>query len=398
MSAALEAAPVRVTRVIARLNIGGPAIQAITMTEALRPRGFATTLIRGREGPSEGNMDALARSLGVTPVLVDSMRRDPSRRDLRALWSLIRLLRRERPAIVHTHAAKAGTLGRVATLLAFPLPSRRPALVHTYHGHSLSGYFSSRTSRIYATVERALGSVTDVLIAVSDQVAQELEGFGVAPAQRFTVVPLGLDLRAFTVASGERDRRRAALREQLGVRSDQRLVTLVARLAPIKRVDRFLVVAQRLASADPRLRFLVVGDGELGPALRASAPARALGPARLTWAGFRDDVSDVCFGSDVVVLTSDNEGTPVSLIEAQAAGTPVVCTRIGGVDSVVRDGVSGFVVARDDEPAFAAAVTRALNDDAVAAAARAGAAGVVARYSVLRLTDDLERIYRTLLA
>jgi len=341
-------------------------------------------------------MDALADSLGVTPVLVDSMHRDPSRGDLRALWSLIVLLRRERPAVVHTHAAKAGTLGRVATVLAFPLPGGRPALVHTYHGHSLNGYFSSRTSRVYATIERALGRVTDVLIAVSEQVADELAGFRVAPAERFTVVPLGLDLRAFTIEPGERQRRRSALRAQLGLAADARLVTLVARLAPIKRVDRFLAIAQRLVAIDPRLRFLIVGDGELGPSLRRTAAARALGHERVTWTGFRDDIADVCFASDVIVLTSDSEGTPVSLIEAQAAGTPVVCTRVGGAASVVRDGVTGFVVDRDDEPGFAASVMRALDDSAVATAARESATAVAAGYSLERLTDDLERIYREL--
>ncbi|MFZ0384953.1 MAG: glycosyltransferase [Solirubrobacteraceae bacterium] len=388
------ASPIRIARVIARLNIGGPAIQAITLTRALRSRGFQTTLIRGREGPAEGNMDALADALEVTPMLLDSMRRDPGGPDLWALWSLILLLRRARPAVVHTHAAKAGTLGRVATVLAFPLPGSRPALVHTYHGHSLDGYFSSRTSRAYAAIERLLGRVTDVLIAVSDQVALELAGFKVAPVERFTVVPLGLDLRAFTVDPDERGERRSALRAQLGVADDMRLVTLVARLVAIKRVDRFLAIAQRLAATDSGLRFLIVGDGELGPSLRDSAAARALGDDRLTWTGFRDDIADICFASDVVVLTSDSEGTPVSLIEAQAAGTPVVCTRVGGAASVVRDGVTGFVVDRDDEAGFAASVTRALDDAAVAGAARDGAAAVAVKYSLQRLTDDLERIYR----
>jgi glycosyltransferase involved in cell wall biosynthesis len=390
--------PIRVVRVIARLNIGGPAIQAITLTDTLRPRGFATTLVRGREGPAEGNMDELARRRGVRPELIGSMRRDPGPADARALASLVALLRRERPHIVHTHAAKAGTLGRLATLVAFPLRSRRPAVVHTYHGHSLSGYFSSRTSRAYAEIERGLARVTDVMVAVSGEVARELAGFGVAPEDRFSVVPLGLDLAPFTVAAPERSRRRSALRHQLGVADDDRLVTLVARLAPIKRVDRFLSIAARLADADPRIRFLVVGDGELGPELRASPAAAALDPGRLTWTGFRSDVADCCFASDVVVLTSDNEGTPVSLIEALAAGTPVVSTRVGGVDSVVTDGVTGFTVPRDDEPAFVAAVRRVLGDAEVGAAARAHAPDVAARHSLGRLTDDVERIYRALLA
>ena len=137
--------PIRVLRVIARLNIGGPAIQAISLTALMQDRGYATRLVRGSESADEGSMDDLAQRLGVEPTLVASMRRDPGAGDLRALLSLARIARRDRPAVVHTHAAKGGTLGRVAVMLAFP--RRRPAVVHTFHGHSLTGYFSSRTAR-----------------------------------------------------------------------------------------------------------------------------------------------------------------------------------------------------------------------------------------------------------
>ena len=145
----LDGQPIRVVRIIARLNIGGPAIQAITLTRLLEARGYRTRLVRGVEGRDEGNMDYLAQELRVAPTLVSSMRRDPSTRDLSALWSLVCILRRDRPRIVHTHAAKAGTLGRIATFVAFPLRSRRPAVIHTFHGHSLTGYFSARTARVY---------------------------------------------------------------------------------------------------------------------------------------------------------------------------------------------------------------------------------------------------------
>ena len=172
-------------RIIARLNIGGPAIQAITLTRRMTERGYETTLVRGREEPDEGNMDYLARELGVQPVLVPWMRRNPGWRDVPALIALIRILRRERPQIVHTHAAKGGTLGRVAALIAFPRRRARPVLVHTYHGHSLTGYFSGRTASVFRRIERLLAPLTDVLIAVSDEVRDELVALGVAPAERF---------------------------------------------------------------------------------------------------------------------------------------------------------------------------------------------------------------------
>ena len=238
-------------------------------------------------------------------------------------------LRRERPALVHTHLAKAGALGRLAAMVASPGAIR----VHTFHGHSLSGYFSARRSRALVAVERLLARRTHRLVAVSAEVRDELVRLGVAPAERFEVVPLGLDLSSFRVPDAERDRRRGSLRRELGIEPAATVVTLVARLVAIKRVDRFLRVAARLAD-QRELRFLVVGDGELRDQLHASPAARALGD-RLVWGGLRRDMADVYFASDVVALTSDSEGTPVALIEARAAGLPVAAMNVGGVAAVV---------------------------------------------------------------
>jgi glycosyltransferase involved in cell wall biosynthesis len=383
--------PIAVLRVIARLNIGGPAIQAISLTALLDERGYRTRLVRGSESADEGTMDDLAERMGVRPTLVASMRRDPGAGDVRALLELVRIARRDRPDLVHTHAAKGGTLGRVAVMLAFP--RKRPKVVHTFHGHSLTGYFSSRTARMYTRIERFLARRTDVLIAVSDEVRDDLVGLGVAPLEQFEVVRLGLDLSAFADDS-DREARRAALREQWGVGAGDQVVTLVARLVPIKRVDRFLETAALLRER-AGVRFVIVGDGELRDELQASEPARALGD-RLVWAGFRRDVPDVCFASDVVVLTSDNEGTPVSLIEAQAAATPVVSTNVGGVRSVVLDGETGLLA--DDPPALSAAVASLLDDPARAQAmATRGREHVLSTFGVERLVDDLDRLYRRLL-
>jgi glycosyltransferase involved in cell wall biosynthesis len=383
--------PIAVLRVIARLNIGGPAIQAISLTALLDERGYRTRLVRGSESADEGTMDDLAERMGVRPTLVASMRRDPGAGDVRALLELVRIARRDRPDLVHTHAAKGGTLGRVAVMLAFP--RKRPKVVHTFHGHSLTGYFSSRTARMYTRIERVLARRTDVLIAVSDEVRDDLVGLGVAPLEQFEVVRLGLDLSAFADDS-DRAARRAALREQWGVGPGDQVVTLVARLVPIKRVDRFLETAALLRER-AGVRFVIVGDGELRDELQASEPAGALGD-RLVWAGFRRDVPDVCFASDVVVLTSDNEGTPVSLIEAQAAATPVVSTNVGGVRSVVLDGETGLLA--DDPPALSAAVASLLDDPSRAAAmATRGREHVLSTFGVERLVDDLDRLYRRLL-
>jgi glycosyltransferase involved in cell wall biosynthesis len=385
----------RIVRVIARLNIGGPAIQAITLTRLLEARGYRTRLVRGREGETEGNMDYLAQELGVVPTLIDSMRRDPGPRDVIALLRVIRILRRDSPQIVHTHAAKAGTLGRLATVIAFPRSGSRPVVVHTFHGHSLTGYFSGRAARMFLEIERWLARRSSVLIAVSAEVRDDLVMLGVAPPERFVVIPLGFDLSGFTDDS-RRAQRRAGMRSQWGIDEDAEVVTLVARLVPIKRVDRFLAVARRLAER-PRARFVVVGDGELRDQLVDSPDARALGD-RLVWAGFRRDIADVCFASDVVMLTSDNEGTPVSLIEAQAAAVPVVGTDVGGVGSAVIDGQTGFVVPAADPQALGRSVARLLDDpDLAAKMAACGRDHAVSSFALHNLVNQVDHLYRLLL-
>jgi glycosyltransferase involved in cell wall biosynthesis len=390
------AEPIRVVRIIARLNIGGPAIQAITLTERLEPLGYRTTLVRGREEPDEGDMDYLANAHSVNPVRVPTLRRSPGWDDSRALVTLARIIRRERPHIIHTHAAKAGTLGRLAGWGSGFGPSRRPILIHTFHGHSLRGYFSPRTESMYRRIEWLLARRTDALIAVSGEVRDELAELGVAPADRFEVVPLGFDLQPFGVGADERARRRQRVRTELGIGPDDQVVTLIARLVPIKRVDRFLRVARSLAAHRPGVQFVVVGDGELREALQASVEAAEL-DGRLTWAGWRRDIPDVCFASDAVVLTSDNEGTPVSLIEAQAAGTPVVAGRVGGVPSVVKDGVSGFVVGPSDEQGMATALSRVLDDNAVAQRAQTARDDIIRAFSLDALVERIDRLYRRLL-
>ncbi len=393
-AAAALAGEIRVVRIIGRLNIGGPAIQAITLTKLLETRGYNTLLIRGSEAPHEGSLDDLAARYGVEPMLVAGLRRELHAGDLKALPELVRALRAFRPQIVHTHLAKAGTLGRVAALVA--RPRCRPILVHTFHGHSLEGYFSPTKTRVFLGIERVLARRCARLIAVSGEVSDDLVRLGVAARDRIEVIPLGFDLAPFGVTGVERAARARCVRTQLGVPPDARLVTLVARLVPIKRVDRFLRIASEVARRTD-VHFAIVGDGELRATLEATPTGRRLSD-RLVWAGFRRDMPDVCFASDIVVLTSDNEGTPVSLIEAQAAGVPVVSTRVGGAASVVRDGQTGRLVDVEDEQAFADAVLDLLARPAIARAMGvAGREHVMRAFALDRLVDDVDGLYRRLL-
>ena len=384
----------RVLRVIARLNVGGPAIQAITLSRLLDERGYETRLIRGQEGDREGSMDTLAAELGVVPVNLPTLQRRIGIGDVASLVFLVRQMREWQPEILHTHAAKAGALARIAALLA---GRRRPrVIVHTFHGHVLTGYFSPPVSIAFTAIERFLARHTTRLIAVSDEIRADLVRLGVAPPEQILVVPLGFDFSRFDAPAEERRKRRQALRRELGIPLDAPLVTLVARLEPIKRVDRFVRVAN-LVEAPVGTHFLVVGDGALREELQGSLDARLLGD-RLVWAGLRENMPDVYFASDVVAVTSDNEGTNVSAIEAQAASLPVVSTRVGGMSSALRDGETGLLVCPHDEPGFAAALKRVLLDSALRGELGAqGSARARAEFSLDRLLQDIDGIYRRLL-
>jgi glycosyltransferase involved in cell wall biosynthesis len=382
--------PVRVLRVIARLNVGGPAIQAITLSRLLEERGYETRLIRGREGAREGTMDALAEELGVTPVSLPTLKRRIGLADLASLLFLVRQIREWQPQVLHTHAAKAGALGRTAALFAGR--RRPPVIVHTFHGHVLTGYFPSLISAAFTAIERVLARYTSCLIAVSEEVRSDLVRLGVAPPEKIVVLPLGFDFSRFEASEEERQERRAAFRREIDIPLDAQVATFVGRLEPIKRVDRFLRVANLIEPDDTY--FLVVGDGTLREELQHSPEAANLG-CRLVWAGLRHDMTDVYFASDVLAVTSDNEGTAVSAIEAQAAGLPVVSTRVGGMPSVVVHGETGSIIGPDDERGFAQALESLLSDAQVRKPLGcAGAARARDRFSLDRLIENVDRLYQ----
>jgi glycosyltransferase involved in cell wall biosynthesis len=339
-------------------------------------------------------MDALAEELGVRPIRLPTLKRAIGVGDVIALGFLVREMRKSRPNILHTHASKAGALGRVAALLAGR--GRPRVIVHTFHGHVLTGYFSRRVSALFAAIERVLARATTCLIAVSDEVREDLIRFRVAPPERIVVVPVGFDLSRFDVPDDERRARRIAFRHALGIPIDAFVVTLVARIEPIKRVDRFLRVAERVGVSTAH--FLIVGDGELRGELQRSPEAQRLRD-RLTWAGLRTDMPDVYFASDVLAVTSDNEGTAVSAIEAQAAALPVVSTKVGGMPSVVCERETGLLVDPKDEFGFTAALQALLADEGlVRRLGDRAAEHVRATYSLDRLLADIDTLYRQLLS
>ncbi len=378
----------RVLRLFSRLNIGGPSLHVIHLSSGLVSHGFETRLVVGTTDQHEGDFHDLARARGVDlSVFPELGRAIRPFNDLRALVRLYRLMRHERPAIVHTHTAKAGAIGRTAALMA-----RVPVVVHTYHGHVLSGYFHPLTNLFFRGVERSLAPASDVLLTVSESVKDDLVRLGVAPRGRVRVVPLGLDLEPL---AGHLPR--GVLRKEANWGSNSRVVGIVGRLVPIKDVDTFIDAAAIVASRMDDVRFAVVGDGEERARLEARAAA-VLG-GRIHFFGWRKDPLSVFGDLDLVVNTSLNEGTPVALIEALAAGRPVIATEVGGTPDLLDRGQFGALVpARSPEHLARAIQTAMSSPDSSLQMTSAGRAMVLTRYSVARLLGDMAKLYRELLA
>jgi glycosyltransferase involved in cell wall biosynthesis len=381
--------PIRVARVIARLNIGGPAQHVIHLTARLPRDRFESVLLAGREAPSEGNMLDLAARWGVQPIEVPGLgRRLSPTDDARSLAFLVRFFRRFRPHVVHTHTAKAGAIGRLAARL-----TRVPIVVHTYHGHVFHGYFSKPMTSIFLAVERVLARSTSRLLTVSESVKRELETYRVGVPDQILAMPLGLDLDRFLGSEGGG----GELRRELGVGDDRPLVGIVARLVPIKLHEDFVAASALVAARVPRALFLVIGDGERRSELEALVRGQGLAE-RVRFLGWRRDLDHIYRDLDVVVLTSANEGSPVSLIEAMAAARPVVATRVGGVPDLVEAGVHGLLVRPGDPAATADAIVALVADPARRRAmGEAGRRRVRDVYSVDRLVSDVARLYAELL-
>ncbi len=384
--------PIRVLRVIARLNMGGPALHVAYLTEGLASRGYETTLVAGSLARGEESMQFVAEAHGVRVHAISELHREISLlRDVTATIRLAQLIRRERPQIVHTHTAKAGALGRVAAVLA---GKPRPIVVHTFHGHVLRGYFGPLRTAAFRLVETLLARVSDVLIAVGPQVRDELVSLGVAPAEKFEVIRLGIALDE-RVADGAEAR--AEARRLLGVPADRFVVGWIGRITGIKRPHDVLLAFRKLRDRGVEASLCLVGDGPNRDAVERHASE--LGIARdCLYLGYQDDVSRWYALLDAFLLTSANEGTPVTAIEALAAGKPVVSTAVGGVPDVVIDGVDGFLAPAGDTDALAEALARLAGDPELRA--RMGEAGrgrVLEQYAVERLLDDVDRLYRRLL-
>jgi len=368
---------IRVLRIIARMNVGGPALQVTGLIDGLDRTRYESLLLVGNVAADELDYTCL-RAPHVSSTTVPGLGRELSVwGDAWALQNLVREIRRFRPHIVHTHTAKAGFLGRVAARLC-----RVPAIVHSFHGHLLQGYFSRPATKAVITTERAFARFTTRIVAVGSQVRDDLLSAGIGRREQYVVIPPGVDLRPAP--------ERSKARRCLGLPDNGPIVSYVARLTAVKRPDRFVDVAMRLADRCPDATFVVAGDGRLLEEMQSRA--LPLG-SRIRFLGFRGDVEAVYAASDVVMLTSDNEGMPVSLIEAALTGRPAIATNVGSTSEVVRDGITGFVTP-NDVGELTRAAERLLTDFALRQRMGTAAAEIAkSRFGGARLVRDMEHLY-----
>jgi glycosyltransferase involved in cell wall biosynthesis len=344
----------------------------------------------GREGQREGNFFDYAHARGVPFRVIPSfVRRINPLLDIWTLIRLYRLMKRERPDIVHTHTAKAGALGRVAARLAGV-----PIVVHTFHGSVFKGYFDSASSQVFQFIEKALVSLSDKVVAVSPLVAEELEQRGIAPRDKIEVIYLGLELERFQKVA----KHRGELRRELGIASDIPLIGCIGRLVPIKDIPTLLKAMKLVGTAHSEATLLVVGDGPERPALELEAYRIGVS-SRVRFLGFRRDLERVYADIDVAVNCSHNEGTPVALIEAMAAGVPVVATSVGGTPDLFLNGLLGRLVPSADSARLSEAICEVFRDTVTAhKTATKAQEHVIERFRSERLVADLDRLYTLLLS
>ena len=365
-------------------------MHVVNLCTSLDTSRYRQKLVIGSESAEEGSMLDYALDRGVKPdclpEMVTAFSLTP--RDAKALMKLFALIRRERPDIVHTHTAKAGFLGRIAARAAGVR-----VIVHTYHGHVLHGYYGPVRNWLLRRMERSLGWISSGLIAVSEQVKNDLVDYGIADVEKISVVPLGFNLDPFLNSAVLR----GAFKREIRLQPEHQLIGIVGRLFPVKNHRLFLRAAALVSSQVPMARFVIIGDGILRASLEQQA--RELGVSeRVLFTGLRRSLPRIYADLDVLAVSSDNEGTPVSAIEAIASGCPVVATRVGGLPDLIKDHKTGLLVPPRDADALASAVLDLLHNPPTARELGHNAREFVRRrFTVERLITDVDRLYGKLL-
>lgn len=392
----------RILRILNRLAVGGPLLNASYLTKYMAPE-FETMLVVGEREEHEKDASFVTDALGISPVHLSQMGRSVNPwKDFQSYKQLQKIIKEFKPDIIHTHAAKPGAIGRLAARSL-----NVPVIVHTYHGHVFHSYFSPLKTKIFIAVERWLGKKSDAIIAISEQQRKELvTDFRIAPENKFRVIPLGLDLDKFQTGKEEK---RKSFRSSFNISDEEVVITITGRLVPVKNHFLFLEgLNYVLRNSGKKIKAFIVGDGETRDMLEQKAKGLAIQftterdtshPHPLVFTSWRSDIDFINAGSDIIALTSLNEGTPVSLIEAQASGKAVVSTRVGGIEAVVQENITGLLSDITDEESFCKNLLRVTEDDQLRnELSWAGTSYVVKHYSYQRLVKDMSELYRELLS
>jgi glycosyltransferase involved in cell wall biosynthesis len=374
--------PIRIMRIIARMNVGGPAVQVSGLLRGFDTSVFEHELVTGHCADDEADyLEKVATD--VQAIRIDGLGRSiKPRADLTALFAVIKQIRRFKPDVIHTHTAKAGVVGRIASLLS----GHKSIRVHTFHGHLLNGYFSAGKTKLVVLVEKFLALFTDQLLAVGAKVKDDLLAVGIGNTNKFGVMPPGLELAE--VPS------RSSARKEVGLAEDAIYCAFIGRITQIKRPDRFLDVVAEVKARRIDLHFIVAGAGDLLQYCQDRALAENL---PVTFLGWREDIEVVLAAADFVLLTSDNEGTPLSLIQAGMVGIPVVATNVGSTNEIVVNGETGLLTDLSVGQLADAVVKVATDSDLRAKMGASGKEYTMARYGVARLVRDHQDLYLRLL-
>jgi glycosyltransferase involved in cell wall biosynthesis len=378
-----DASQIRVMRIIARMNVGGPAVQVSGLMRGLNATKFHHRLYTGFCAHDEADyLDTVATD--VTALRIEGFGRSVSLSgDIKAFFSLVQEIKGFKPHVIHTHTAKAGFLGRIASIVSFH-PSIR---VHTFHGHLLNGYFGSFKRFLVVLAEKILAMFSHQLLAVGDKVRQDLLAAGVGTIKKFSLMPPGLQIGGLP--------NKIASQDFYGLSSQKLQCAFIGRVTRIKRPDRFLDVVSEIDRRGLDIEFFIAGDGELLESCRARISSEDL-PVKIL--GWQSNIERVLAAADIVILTSDNEGTPLSLIQAGMSGLPVVTTRVGAVPEVVLEGVTGFITDLDVQEIADALEKLTKSPDLRARMGTSAQEFTLLNFGVDRLVNDHELLYKKLLA
>ncbi len=392
----------RVLSIINRLNLGGPAFHVAILTKYLSPE-FEVLLVAGTKQDSEESSDYIVQEMGLNFESIPDMHRSLNPfKDYRSYKMLRKMIREFKPDIVHTHAAKAGALGRLAAL-----HENVPVIIHTFHGHVFHSYFSKFKTKIFLLIERYLGKRSSAIIAISERQKKDLGyKYSICKPSKINMIPLGFDLRKFTEKVNEK---RKTFRLKYMLEDDEIAIGIIGRLVPVKNHPLFLAsIAQVLKKTDKKVRAFIIGDGESRELLFTEAEANNLDytyfpknprKATVTFCSWIKDIDIAISGLDIVAMTSYNEGTPVSLIEAQAGNKAVISTNVGGIENVVLKNETALLVDSNNYLEFGEQLLRLVDDEELRT--RLGSNGwefVREKFHFTRMIKEVSLLYKQLLA